>query len=78
MAEGLLTYTRLDDPEDVVIHTSGGPLAAAAEIRVVDGEGRDVAPGEVGELLTRGPYTLGATTGPRAQREGLHGGRVLP
>ncbi|HEY2666748.1 MAG TPA: AMP-binding protein [Actinomycetota bacterium] len=58
MAEGLLTYTRLDDPEDVVIHTSGRPLAPADEIRVVDEEGRDVAPGEVGELLTRGPYTL--------------------
>jgi 2,3-dihydroxybenzoate-AMP ligase len=58
MAEGLLTYTRLDDPEDVVVHTSGRPLAPADELRVVDGDGRDVAPGEVGELLTRGPYTL--------------------
>lgn len=28
------------------------------EIRVVDRDGREVAAGEVGELLTRGPYTL--------------------
>src|SRR4029077_17328662 len=58
MAEGLLTYTRLDDPEDVVVHTSGRPLAGADENRVVREHGRDVGPGEVGELLTRGPYTL--------------------
>ncbi|RJL27237.1 (2,3-dihydroxybenzoyl)adenylate synthase [Bailinhaonella thermotolerans] len=58
MAEGLLTYTRLDDPEDVVIHTQGRPLSPADEIRVVDEHDRDVPPGEIGELLTRGPYTL--------------------
>lgn len=58
MAEGLLTYTRLDDPEDVIVHTQGRPLAAADEIRVVDDSGNDVPVGEVGELLTRGPYTL--------------------
>ncbi|MFB9235707.1 (2,3-dihydroxybenzoyl)adenylate synthase [Plantactinospora siamensis] len=58
MAEGILTYTRLDDPIDVIVHTQGRPLAEADEIRVVDPEGADVPPGEVGELLTRGPYTI--------------------
>jgi 2,3-dihydroxybenzoate-AMP ligase len=58
MAEGLLTFTRLDDPQDVIIHTQGRPLCPDDEIRVVDEQDRDVPPGEIGELLTRGPYTL--------------------
>jgi 2,3-dihydroxybenzoate-AMP ligase len=58
MAEGLLTYTHLDDPADVVCSSQGRPLAEADELRVVDDLGRDVPPGEVGELLARGPYTL--------------------
>lgn len=58
MAEGLLTFTRLDDPRNVIIHTQGRPLCADDEIRVVDDQDRDVRPGEIGELITRGPYTL--------------------
>jgi 2,3-dihydroxybenzoate-AMP ligase len=58
MAEGLLTYTRMDDPESVIVHTQGRPLAAADELRVVDENGEEVPPGQTGELLTRGPYTL--------------------
>ncbi|WP_131742118.1 (2,3-dihydroxybenzoyl)adenylate synthase [Actinomadura roseirufa] len=58
MAEGLLNYTRLDDPRELAERTQGRPLSPADEIRVVDADGAPVAPGEVGELLTRGPYTL--------------------
>lgn len=58
IGEGLLTHTRLDDPDEVVAGTEGRPLAAADEIRVVDPDGRPVPAGEVGELLTRGPYTV--------------------
>nr|WP_318784646.1 AMP-binding protein [Actinomadura algeriensis] len=58
MAEGLLNYTRLDDPRELAEGTQGRPLSPADEIRIVDGDGADVAPGEIGELLTRGPYTL--------------------
>ncbi|MGX1809859.1 (2,3-dihydroxybenzoyl)adenylate synthase [Nocardia sp. NPDC055321] len=58
MAEGLLNYTRAEDSDDLVCTTQGRPLSPADEVRVVDGEGNDVAPGEEGELLTRGPYTL--------------------
>jgi 2,3-dihydroxybenzoate---[aryl-carrier protein] ligase len=58
MAEGLLNYTRLDDPEDVIVGTQGRPMLAQDEVRVVDENDRDVAEGVPGELLTRGPYTL--------------------
>ncbi|GAA3348288.1 (2,3-dihydroxybenzoyl)adenylate synthase [Amorphoplanes nipponensis] len=58
MAEGLLTFTRLDDPLDVIIHTQGRPLCPDDELRVVDDRDRDVPAGAIGELLTRGPYTL--------------------
>ena len=57
MAEGLLNYTRLDDPEDVICTTQGRPLSEGDEVRLVDGLGHDVSEGEPGSLLTRGPYT---------------------
>lgn len=58
MAEGLLNYTRVEDSDDIVCTTQGRPLSPGDEVRVVDEEGNDVADGEEGELLTRGPYTL--------------------
>ncbi|WP_038493299.1 (2,3-dihydroxybenzoyl)adenylate synthase [Janthinobacterium agaricidamnosum] len=58
MAEGLVNYTRHDDSEALVAQTQGRPISAADEVRVVDDEDRDVAPGAVGHLLTRGPYTI--------------------
>jgi mycobactin salicyl-AMP ligase len=58
MAEGLLSFTRLDDPPQVLEHTQGRPLSAADEVRIVDAAGEPVRPGEEGELLVRGPYTL--------------------
>ena len=58
MSEGMLFFVRLDDPEDVRMETCGRPLSPDDEVRLVDDEGRDVGPGEVGELTCRGPYTL--------------------
>jgi mycobactin salicyl-AMP ligase len=58
MAEGLLNYTRLGDPEDLVDRTQGRPLSEADELRVVDEAGDDVPAGDEGELLVRGPYTF--------------------
>jgi 2,3-dihydroxybenzoate-AMP ligase len=57
MAEGLLNYTRLDDPEDVICATQGRPLSEGDEVRIVDELDRDVPEGEPGSLLTRGPCT---------------------
>jgi 2,3-dihydroxybenzoate-AMP ligase len=58
MSEGLLLFVRLDDPPDVRLETVGRPICPDDEVRLVDDDGRDVADGEVGELLARGPYTL--------------------
>lgn len=58
MAEGLLNFTRLDDPDDVVDDTQGRPMSPGDEIRIVTSDGSPAAGDEVGELLTRGPYTI--------------------
>ena len=57
MAEGLCCSTRSGDPEEVIVSTQGRPICDHDELRVVGDDGREVAPGEVGELLCRGPYT---------------------
>ncbi len=58
MAEGMLMFVRLDDPEEVRMKTVGRPISDDDEVRLVDDEDNEVAPGEVGEFLARGPYTL--------------------
>jgi 2,3-dihydroxybenzoate-AMP ligase len=58
MAEGLLNFTRLDDPEELIVSTQGCPMCPDDELRLIDEEGRDVPEGLPGELLVRGPYTL--------------------
>jgi 2,3-dihydroxybenzoate-AMP ligase len=58
MAEGMLMFVRSDDPEDVRMETVGRPLSPDDEVRLVDDADNEVAPGEVGEFLARGPYTL--------------------
>jgi 2,3-dihydroxybenzoate-AMP ligase len=58
MAEGMLMFVRLDDPEEVRMETVGRPVSPDDEVRLVDDDDNEVSPGEVGELLARGPYTL--------------------
>ena len=58
MSEGLLMFVRLDDPPEVRLETVGRPICPDDEVRLVSEDGEDVADGEVGELLARGPYTL--------------------
>jgi salicylate---CoA ligase len=57
MAEGLLNYTRLDDPEEVICTTQGRPMSEGDEVRIIDEAGNDLPDGVPGALLTRGPYT---------------------
>lgn len=60
MAEGLVNYTRLDDPEEIAVHTQGRPISPEDEVLIVDDGGMPVRLGEPGNLLTRGPYTIRA------------------
>lgn len=60
MAEGLVNYTRLGDPEPIIIETQGRPISPDDEVLVVDDQGQPVPNGETGHLLTRGPYTIRA------------------
>ncbi|MFE7077307.1 (2,3-dihydroxybenzoyl)adenylate synthase [Streptomyces sp. NPDC057620] len=57
MAEGLICFTRDDDPEEALLTTQGHPISPADEMRIVDDKDQDVPPDTIGELLTRGPYT---------------------
>jgi 2,3-dihydroxybenzoate-AMP ligase len=58
MAEGMLMFVRLDDPENVRMETVGRPVSPDDEVRLVDDDDKEVADGDIGELLARGPYTL--------------------
>jgi 2,3-dihydroxybenzoate---[aryl-carrier protein] ligase len=58
MSEGVIMFIRPGDPEDVRLHTSGRPICLDDEIRLLDDDDNEVAPGEVGEFCVRGPYTL--------------------
>ena len=58
MAEGLVCYTRLTDPDELVVNTQGRPISPDDEILLVDDLGQPVPQGEPGYLLTRGPYTI--------------------
>ncbi|KVL14272.1 (2,3-dihydroxybenzoyl)adenylate synthase [Burkholderia cepacia] len=58
MAEGLICCTRLDDSPERIAHTQGRPVSDGDEVRIVDETGEPVAPGEIGELQVRGPYTI--------------------
>jgi non-ribosomal peptide synthetase component E (peptide arylation enzyme) len=59
MTEGLLCWTRDGDPQEVLDTTVGQPLSPFDEVRLLEpGTERDVAEGDVGELVVRGPCTL--------------------
>jgi 2,3-dihydroxybenzoate-AMP ligase len=57
-AEGLINMVRLDDPDALLLESSGAPVCPDDEIRVVDDAGAEAPDGVQGELLTRGPYTI--------------------
>ncbi|WP_104037936.1 (2,3-dihydroxybenzoyl)adenylate synthase [Vibrio jasicida] len=58
MAEGLVNYTRLDDPESEIVTTQGRPMSPADELLVLDEAGNPVPKGTAGILFVRGPYTI--------------------
>lgn len=58
MAEGLLMFVRLDDPEEVRMETVGRQICPDDEVLILGEDDQPVAPGDTGELCCRGPYTL--------------------
>jgi 2,3-dihydroxybenzoate-AMP ligase len=58
MAEGLLMFVRLDDPQDVRMETIGRPICPDDEVMLLGDDELPVKPGETGEFCCRGPYTL--------------------
>lgn len=59
MTEGLLMFTRPNDPDEARWNCVGQPVSSFDEVRLVHpGTETDVSQGETGELITRGPYTI--------------------
>jgi len=58
MAEGLVNYTALDDAPERIMNTQGRPMCPDDEVWVADEHGNPLPRGEVGRLMTRGPYTF--------------------
>jgi 2,3-dihydroxybenzoate-AMP ligase len=59
MAEGMFLLTPPGASDEVRLHTVGAPISPLDEVRVYDvGTEREVPDGEIGELCTRGPYTI--------------------
>jgi non-ribosomal peptide synthetase component E (peptide arylation enzyme) len=69
---GFQTYTRFTDDPQKVNGTIGRPVRAM-ELRIVDAEGNDVASGETGELVSRGPSIhLGYHNNPTANAQAFN------
>lgn len=57
-AEGLLSFTSLDDDPAIIARCQGTPVSPADEVKIVDEKDEEVPIGVFGELLSRGPYTI--------------------
>jgi 2,3-dihydroxybenzoate-AMP ligase len=59
MAEGMISWTRVNDPLEVKLHTQGRPVSEGDEVIIADVNTGDPLPdGMTGELWVRGPYTI--------------------
>jgi non-ribosomal peptide synthetase component E (peptide arylation enzyme) len=59
MAEGLIMFTRESDPPEAREQTVGKPVCELDQVRLLGlSSEEDVAPGQVGELAIKGPYTI--------------------
>ncbi len=69
------SFVTLNDPGGKRPDGSCGKAIEGDEVRIVDGQDRDVPVGERGELIFRGPnLPLGYVNGPEATAEALRGG----
>ena len=59
MAEGFGAVTLKGDRLEVQINTQGRPLSEDDEVKIISvATGKELAPGEIGEMICRGPYTI--------------------
>ncbi|MWL89685.1 AMP-binding protein [Cupriavidus sp. SW-Y-13] len=59
MTEGVIMFTRPDDPAEIREQSIGYPVSAGDEVFIVHPGTEDpVGDGEIGEALFRGPYTI--------------------
>ncbi|MFH1008930.1 MAG: AMP-binding protein, partial [Candidatus Latescibacterota bacterium] len=60
MTEGPVISTRCDSPKEAHMYTLGRPLLIDpyVQIKLVDDKNREVAPGEIGEMISKGPLTF--------------------
>ncbi|MFZ4831856.1 AMP-binding protein [Rouxiella sp. Mn2063] len=58
MSEGLLCFSGLADSDVLRFNSQGRALSMQDEIIIVDEQGAPLPAGQVGELITRGPYTI--------------------
>jgi acyl-CoA synthetase len=65
-----ITGASLDEPEAKRLYTDGHPLAGV-EMRLVDGQHRQVRPGEPGEIESRGPELFAGYTDPALTKEAV-------
>lgn len=70
MAEGLVNYTRLSDPDEKVIHTQGRPMSPDDEVRILDEAGNPVAPASLAPCTPAAPIPSAATTRARPTTPG--------
>src|SRR5690606_15987443 len=64
-ASAFISLSELDEPLESRLETGGKPLPGV-ECRIIDPDtGKDLPPGEPGELLFRGPTSSAATSGTR-------------
>lgn len=63
------------DPSDplIVRHTTVGKPRGGTELRIVDSDGLDVAPGQVGELIGRGPCCVNGYIGTQGSERWVAG-----
>jgi len=59
MTEGVIMFTHPDDPPEALDTTHGRPVSVADRVRITrPGTEEEVAPGETGEPVFKGPYTI--------------------
>lgn len=59
MTEGTCMFTREGDSEAIRYNTCGQPISEFDDVRILKpGTETDVPDGEIGEMVTRGPYTI--------------------